>query len=122
MSQLPAPLQPQNLAVTVNGQSSVTLVWTARSLAGLVVGYNVRRDGVKLNAAPIAAATYTDSTVKANHHYNYQVTAVDGAGNESAATPIQRAEVLTAGNLYFEISWQEQPGMAGRPDTQWTWL
>lgn len=122
MSTLAAVFQPQNLAVTVNGQSSVTLGWTAQNLTGIVVGFNVRRDGVKLNSAPIAAATYTDTTVAANHHYNYQVAAVDGAGNESPATPIQRAEVLTAGNLYFEISWVEQPGMAGRPDTQWTWL
>jgi fibronectin type 3 domain-containing protein len=120
MSQLPGPMQPQNLVVTVNGQSSVTLSWT-KITSTVVVGYNVRRDGKVLNSLPITVPTYTDSTVTADHHYNYEVTSVDAGGNESAATPIQRAEVLTASTLGFIISWVEQPGMAGRPDTQWIW-
>jgi hypothetical protein len=117
----PALGAPQGFTVAVNGQSSVTLAWTAIA-STLLAGYNVWRDGVLITPAPIAAATFIDSTVVANRHYNYAVAAVDVFGNVGPQTPTLRAEVLTNTTLGFQISWVEQPGMAGRPDTEWTWF
>lgn len=120
MSALSIVYQPQNLQLAVTaGQIKVALTWNAVG-GSLIVGYNVRRDGV-LIATAVATNAYTDSTVSLGHHYNYEVTAVDGSGNESPATPIQRAEVLQGSELDWTVSWVEQPGMAGRPDLAWNW-
>lgn len=117
---LASAYQPQNLALTVNGITSVTLTWNAVG-GSIVAGYNIRRDGTLLNASPVTAPTYTDSAAVSGHHYNYAVSAVDADGNESPQTPIQRADVLEGTELDWMISWVEQPGMAGRPDVQWNW-
>ncbi len=116
-----ANFQPQALAVTVNGFASVTLTWTLNKSA-LVANYAVYRNGVQIATVPQGTATYTDTTVLKGTHYSYAVASLDAGGNASPQTPMQRAEVLQAANLYFEISWVEQPGMAGRPDTEWTWM
>ena len=46
-------------------------------------GYNVYRDGAKINEAPVAENTYTDSTVDCNSTYAYRVSALYSRG-ESA--------------------------------------
>lgn len=67
----------------------VDLSWTA-SVSTEVVGYNVYRGTVSggpygiLNSAPVAADTYTDSTVQSGQEYFYTVRSVDGSGTESA--------------------------------------
>jgi fibronectin type 3 domain-containing protein len=66
----------------------VSLTWTASASTG-VVGYYVYR-GAKsggpyttLNASPVAATSYTDSTAAGGQTYYYVATAVDGSGAES---------------------------------------
>jgi hypothetical protein len=67
---------------------SVTLTWTAST--STVAGYNVYRSTAsggpytKLNSAPAAATTYTDTTVQSGTTYFYVVTSVDSSGVESA--------------------------------------
>jgi hypothetical protein len=67
---------------------SVSLTWTASASTG-VVGYYVYRGATsggpytKLNASPVAAISYTDSTVASGQTYYYVATAVDGSGTES---------------------------------------
>lgn len=50
-----------------------------------VDGYNIYRDNVKINDAPVAATSYTDDTVNSTSTYSYAVTAVyaDGESRKS---------------------------------------
>ena len=66
-------------------QHSVTLTWDASTNS--VVGYRVYRDngsGLSPLSQVIPNLTYTDSTVVSGSTYQYAVTAVDSAGDESA--------------------------------------
>ncbi|WP_295727750.1 choice-of-anchor J domain-containing protein [uncultured Muribaculum sp.] len=45
-----------------------------------VDGYNIYRDNVKINEAPVAATSYTDETVNGTSTYSYAVTAVYAEG------------------------------------------
>src|SRR5260370_1296673 len=55
-----------------------------------LAGYMVYRRGaatgefVRLTAKPIATTSYVDTTVASGQAYDYRVTAIDQAGNESA--------------------------------------
>ncbi|MFZ4521318.1 MAG: C10 family peptidase [Bacteroidales bacterium] len=67
---LPAPMNLQASAVN----HDVLLTWTAPA-ASNVVGYNVYRNGFKLNASPVTALAYTDMNVVSGH-YTYCVKAL----------------------------------------------
>jgi len=69
-------------------QHTVNLSWTASD--SNVVGYNVYRGtqaggpyNTRLTGSPIAATSYTDSSVQSGATYYYVATAVDGSGQES---------------------------------------
>ena len=53
-----------------------------------VVGYNVYRDGILLNAAPIAEPSYIDAAVSEGDHA-YQVSAVTNFGESAASQPVR---------------------------------
>ena len=93
------PAAPSGLGATA-GDGSVELAWDAGTESDLA-GYNVYRTttspvsaGTPLNASPLASPAYTDPTATNGTTYHYAVTALDGAGNESAlsteasATPV----------------------------------
>ncbi|MCU0507131.1 MAG: alpha-amylase family glycosyl hydrolase [Anaerolineae bacterium] len=78
---------PAGLAVTNEGDAMVSLSWGP--VAG-AASYNVYRSPVsgggwvKVNAAPVTGATFTDTGLENGRAVYYAVTAVDAAGNESA--------------------------------------
>src|SRR6266852_6319838 len=82
------PSTPTGLAATAATCTQVNLGWTASSDTGGsgLRGYNVYRNGalVKLVAAP--ATSTSDPGMSPSSIYSYLVTAVDNAGNESAAS------------------------------------
>ncbi len=64
-------------------QDNVTvLTWNA-NIEPDVAGYNVYRNGTKLNIALITGTAYQDSNITMGIEYNYQLSAVDLAGHES---------------------------------------
>ena len=80
----PPPTELVGLAET----GRVRLVWKASEAEDLA-GYVVYRRGpqgdfVRVTPQPLPAAEYVDTDVKAGETYNYRVTAIDQAGNESA--------------------------------------
>lgn len=86
---------PPTIPGSLQGTSSnrmVTLTWSASSDNNIVVGYNVYRSEqslagyVKLNDAPLPNPGYVDQNLTNGRTYFYRVSAVDGAGNESAPT------------------------------------
>jgi fibronectin type 3 domain-containing protein len=68
-------------------QHTVNLFWDASSSS--VTGYNVYRGEqsggpyTKINTAPVAGTTYTDSSVQAGQTYYYVTTSVGTDGMES---------------------------------------
>jgi hypothetical protein len=92
------PAVPSDLEAVPGGATaadlSIDLSWTPDTDADLA-GYFVYRQEVdpqgqvtgtvtRLNITPVVGPAYRDQTALAGHRYAYRVTAVDGAGNESA--------------------------------------
>lgn len=61
--------------------SSVTLLWTDSTDNEAVAGYYVYRNGILLRR--VTGTTYQDIGLTPNKSYEYQISAVDEAGNES---------------------------------------
>ncbi len=76
------PAAPAGLVATA-ADSKVILSWTASTDADLA-GYNVYRDGVRLNDALLTGTSYTESGLTNDTAYEYTVTAVDETALESA--------------------------------------
>jgi len=100
------PAAPQGLEAVVVPASAqeaayVSLSWAIGAEAG-VAGYAVYRSeqpegpAAKLNASPLGAPTYRDSSVAPGGRYFYRVAAVDGAGQESALSAAVEAEIPQA--------------------------
>lgn len=84
------PAVPTGLIATP-GNQTVQLNWTAVSDADLA-GYNIYRNGVKINGALVTGISYTDATGLTNGTtYGYDTSAVDTFGFESARTAVVNA-------------------------------
>lgn len=82
-----APSQPTSLSAPVVTQTSATLGWQPSIDSGAgVVGYGVYRNNI-LQEAVIGTA-FSDTGLTPNTVYKYEVSALDGAGNESPRTPL----------------------------------
>jgi PQQ-dependent dehydrogenase (s-GDH family) len=81
-----APTAPSNLSATNIASTSCTLNWTASTDNIGVAGYDVYRDGVKINSSLVTSVTYNVTGLTASTAYSFYVTALDGAGNVSAAS------------------------------------
>lgn len=81
-----APSSPTDLNASALTQSSVTISWTASTDNIAVTGYDIYRDGVKLNVTPISGTNYNVTGLQASTSYNFYVQARDAAGNISTAS------------------------------------
>jgi len=79
-----APSAPTNLAASSVTQSSLTLNWTASTDNVGVTGYDVFRNGTKINTSLVTATTYNVTGLTAATAYQFFVQAKDAAGNTSA--------------------------------------
>lgn len=79
-----APTVPAGLGVTAKTANSVSLSWSASADNVRVTGYDVYRGTVKVNAAPVAGTSFTDTGLSPSTAYSYTVRARDAAGNVSA--------------------------------------
>ncbi len=85
-----APSAPGSVAAVAISSSNVNLTWTASTDNIAVTGYNIYRGGVVISTVGGSILTYSDTSLVGNTDYVYQVSAIDGAINESAkvtATP-----------------------------------
>ncbi|MBE1582720.1 PHB depolymerase family esterase [Nonomuraea angiospora] len=79
------PAAPSGLSVTGTTDTSASLTWYPVSGAA---GYNVYRNGTKINTSAVTSTAYTDTGLASGTSYSYTVAAVDGAGavgSQSAA-------------------------------------
>ncbi len=90
--------RPTDLTATA-GTASVTLQWANGTGTATPEGYNVYRDNVKVNAAPVTAPTFTDTRLLFGT-YSYKVTALYAGGKESAKSDSVTV-VVTDGAQYY---------------------
>jgi len=83
-----APAVPTSLTA-IPGARSIELVWD-RNLEKDFATYRVYRNGQEL-ARDLTSASYSDQTAQPGTKYQYQVSAVDTANNESAKCPVFEA-------------------------------
>ena len=102
---VPPPAAPTGLAVTTGSATPVTLTWVdnATAEAGFVIRRRVGPAAFATIATPGAnVVTYTDTTAVAGQTYDYQVTAVNAAGESAAsntataATQAQPTQTVTS--------------------------
>ncbi|MDM4781396.1 MULTISPECIES: cellulase family glycosylhydrolase [unclassified Micromonospora] len=89
------PSAPAGLRSTGVTASSVALAWTVSTDNVGVTGYDVYREGAKVNGSPVVGTAYTDVGLTAGTAYRYTVRARDAAGNVSA--PSAALTVTTSG-------------------------
>lgn len=82
----PASLTAE-LGTPIGSTSTADLAWPAADDDRGVAQYLVRRDGVVVATAPAGARTYQAKALKASTRYDFTVSALDVAGNESAESP-----------------------------------
>jgi chitodextrinase len=115
-----APSAPGSLAAQVSGLGQVSVSWTSSTDNVGVTGYRLSRNGSPLGTQ--AGTGYADSGLSPGTTYTYTVTALDAAGNASAAstalvtTPLDTAP-LGAGfaGAYFNNTTLSGPAI-GRLD------
>jgi|GEM_PF-669940 len=83
-----APAAPTNLSATNISQTTLTLTWTAATDNVGVTGYDVYRDGAKINSSLVSATTYNVTGLSAFTTYAFTVIAKDAAGNSSPASNV----------------------------------
>ena len=76
----PSVQPPANLAVSATTSNSVSLSWSAASGA---TGYNVYRNGTRVNAGAVTTTNYTDAGLAASTPFNYQVSSTSSSGESS---------------------------------------
>ena len=99
------PTAASALTVTGSTLTTVSLSWTAGTDTGAgtsgVAGYNIYRNGVKLNSSPLTPTTYTDTGLTSGSSYVYTVRTVDLAGNVSTSVSVTANTVATGGFEMF---------------------
>src|SRR5690348_15395356 len=97
----PPPTAPANVTATASG-GKIALNWTASQDAIGVSSYVVKReDPGSTSFVQIGTATgtsYSDAGLTAGSTYNYEVQAVDWAGNQSAVSNVASSTTTSAGN------------------------
>ena len=103
------PATPAGLAGTLESAGHVRVRWNANAEPDLA-GYNLYRAPdaasvfVRLNASPVATNDYLDDTVPDSLAVWYEVSAVDGTGNESALSAPVRVYLRGAGITAWSLS------------------
>ncbi|HLN63808.1 MAG TPA: DUF6531 domain-containing protein, partial [Symbiobacteriaceae bacterium] len=112
-----APVKPYGLRYSITAGGGIALNWAASATAMIDPGvtYKVTRtklDGTNATGTfAVAGTSYVDAAVTANTSYSYTVTAVNAAGQESAATDALTARAVIA------FTGPDAPGdVTARPD------
>ncbi|MBQ8866750.1 MAG: hypothetical protein IJ013_03380 [Bacteroidaceae bacterium] len=84
-------------AVRMEGVGAARLTWQA-PLAGAegVTGYNIYRDGAKVNDQPVASTTYLDQSLFGSDTHAYHVTALYGEVESKASQSVEVAAAMVS--------------------------
>jgi len=103
-----APSSPTDLKATVMSCSQVNLSWSASTDGGPeatgVKGYNLYRNGIFLKQVPAPVTSASDTDLPPVSEFNYTVSAVDLAYNQSPKSNPVTATTPACGECIFAIS------------------
>lgn len=115
-----APTVPENIRMTGNSKSTISLAWTPSTDDVAVTGYEIYRNGTKVGTS--ATASYTDSGLTQLTDYTYTIKAYDKKDNISALSAPFTASTSDKGNsatIYYKHGYNT-PYIHYRP-TGGTW-
>lgn len=87
------PTQPMNLTSPLQTQNSIELDWDPSTDNVAVTTYNIYMDGA--NITSVSGTSYTVTGLSSGTSYDFQVSAEDAAGNESALSATLTESTLT---------------------------
>src|SRR5689334_15168593 len=93
------PTVPTGLTATGSSTTTIDLNWTASTDNFAVTGYKVFRDGGATEIATVTTTSFSDTGLAVNSTHSYQVSAFDGANNQSAKSNTASATTQLAGAL-----------------------
>jgi chitodextrinase len=93
-----APTPPGSLNANA-GNGTVQLTWNSSTDEVGVTGYRIRRNGNPTPIATVSGLTHTDTGLSNGTAYNYDVRAIDAAGNESTAATLTATPTLSPSAL-----------------------
>ncbi|NJM93240.1 MAG: hypothetical protein HC842_00015 [Cytophagales bacterium] len=115
------PSIPQNLQILSTASDKVQLSWSASTDNQRVEGYNLYRNGSKINTELLTSTSYLAEGLDAGTLYSFVVTAADEMGNESLPSHVASVEtypvdntpplaptgltVIKAAGLALQIAW-----------------
>jgi chitodextrinase len=102
-----APGVPQNLRSPAQTETSISLAWDASTDNVGVTGYRVYGPG---GTTDVTGTSHVETGLVATTSYDFQVSALDAAGNESARTP-----VLTVATAVPDTQPPDPPGNLRSP-------
>ena len=109
-----APTTPTNLSGSSPSANRIDLTWTASTDNLVVAGYNVYREGTKVNSAPVGSTSYTDAWLTAGTAHTYSVKAVDAAGNESVVASNTWTGSAVSGGLVTSYTYDAENRLTQR--------
>jgi hypothetical protein len=110
-----SPNAPTNLTTTAVGSTHADLSWTSATDNVGVTAYKIYRNGTLLDTVGMTTA-YSDNTILGSGSYQYQVQALDAAGNESGLSnqasvtaPLLFSDGFESGDM--TTNWTQNTGM-----------
>jgi len=98
------PTQPSNLAAAYITTTSFVFSWSPANDNVGVTGYDVYRNGVKMNGSNIVGTSYSVTGLSPNTTYSMTVTAKDGANNQTSSNPMSVATLsVTSPSESFSV-------------------
>ena len=98
------PTAPSNLAATNIVTTSFTFSWSASTDNVGVTGYDVYKNGVKMNSATLIGTSYSVTGLLPNTTYSMTVVAKDAVGNQSTSIPMSVSTIpTTLANESFSV-------------------
>ena len=82
------PTSPDNLAASYITNTSFVLSWSPSTDNIGVTGYDVYRNGVKINSANLTNTSFSVTGLTSNTTYSMTVKAKDASGNQSTSNPM----------------------------------
>jgi len=91
-----APSTPTSLRSTSVGSDSIALAWNAATDNVAVTGYRLYKNGSLTPFASPTSLSFTDTGLLADNTYEYRVSAIDAAGNESGLSSVLVVNTVAA--------------------------
>ena len=114
------PNTPTNLTTTAIGSTHTDLSWTSATDNIGVTGYKIYRNGTLLDTIG-TTTTYSDNTIVGSGSYQYQVQAMDAAGNVSGLSnqttvtaPLLFSDGFESGDM--TTNWTQNTGINVLPE------